>query len=152
MASDVQNPGAGIGGMIRRIVVGFDGSKQAQRALLVAVNLAADLQAEIQVLLVVQPPAHSETAEQMAAAAEAERENLSTGLADIRRQAEGLWEITTHVLVDDNPATAMAEHVRLHAFDLIVVGSHGRERVTHGGIGHSVEELLNLQTCPVLVV
>jgi nucleotide-binding universal stress UspA family protein len=152
MGSDVQNPGTGIGGMIRRIVVGFDGSKQAQRALIVAVNLAADLRAEVQVLLVVQPPAHTETPAQTAAAAEAERENLSKGLEVIRRQAGGFSEITTHVLIADNPARAIAEQVRLHAFDLVVVGSHGRERVMHGGIGHSVEELLNLEPCPVLVV
>ena len=152
MGSDLQSPGTGIGGMFRRIAVGFDGSERAQRALLVAVNLAADLRGEVQVLLVVQPPAHTETPEETAAAAEAERENLSKGLEVVRRQVEGFSELTTHVLVGDNPAKVIAEHVRLHAFDLVVVGSHGRERAMHGGIGHSVEELLNLQPCPVLVV
>ncbi len=152
MGSDVQSPRDGIGGLFRRIVVGFDGSKQARLALQVAVNLAADLHGEVHVLLVVQPPAHTETPEQMAAAAEAEQENLSRGLADVRGHAQGAWEVTTHVLIADNPARAIAEHVRLHAFDLVVVGGHGREQLTHGGIGRCVGELLRLQPCPVLVV
>ncbi|MHB8593495.1 MAG: universal stress protein [Acidimicrobiales bacterium] len=132
--------------MFRRIVVGFDGSKQAERALRVAVDLAAGLQGEVQVLLVVRPSAHAETPEEREKAAEAEQNNLSLGLADIVR------EVTTHVVFADNPAKAIAEHVALHGFDLVVVGGHGRERVTHGGIGHSVEELLRLHPCPVLVI
>jgi nucleotide-binding universal stress UspA family protein len=132
--------------------VGFDGSKEAQRALRIAVNLAADLHGEVKVLLVVRAPAHNETPEQRASAAKAEEENLTRGLAEVRSQTPGPWEVTPQVVVDDHPARAIAHHVERHGFDLIVVGGHGRERVTHGGIGHSLEELLRAHPCPVLVV
>jgi nucleotide-binding universal stress UspA family protein len=150
MGPEDQNPRGGTGGVFRRILVGFDGSKQAGRALRIAVDLAADLHGEVQALLVVRPPAHAETPEEKANAEEAERKNLSLALADVRDR--GTWDVTTHVVFADNPAKAIAEHVALHGFDLVAVGGHGRERVSHGGIGHSVEELLRLHPCPVLVV
>lgn len=152
MEPDGPSSGGGPGGVFRRILVGFDGSSEAQHALHMAVALAADLHGEVHVLLVVRPPAHAETPEQVASAAEAERENLSQGLSGIRNQTQGKWEITTHVVLADDPAKAIAEHVEEHGFDLVVVGDHGREKMTHRGIGHSLEALLRNHPCPVLVV
>jgi nucleotide-binding universal stress UspA family protein len=150
MGPEGQNPRGGTGGVFRRILVGFDGSKQAGRALRIAVDLAADLGGEVQALLVVRPPAHAETPEEKANAEETERKNLSMALADVCGQ--DTWDVTTHVVFADDPAKAITEHVALHGFDLVAVGGHGRERVTHGGIGHSVEELLRLHPCAVLVI
>ena len=65
MANDKEKPREpGPGGMFRRVLVGFDGSAEAQRALRVALALATDLQGEAHVLLVVRPPAHAETPEE----------------------------------------------------------------------------------------
>jgi nucleotide-binding universal stress UspA family protein len=152
MSPEEQSTHGVAGGMFRRILVGFDGSEEAQRALRVALALAADLNGEVQVLLVIRPSAHTETPEERASATEAERENLSLGLADVKAQTQGSWDLTTHTVVADNPAKAIGEHAAMHGFDLVVVGGHGRERVTHGGIGRSVEELLRQHPCPVLVV
>jgi nucleotide-binding universal stress UspA family protein len=46
----------------------------------------------------------------------------------------------------------VTRYVEEHGFDLVVVGSHGREQMTHRGIGHSLEAILKRQPCPVLVV
>lgn len=138
-------------GAFRRILVGFDGSEEAQGALRTALELAAEIRGEVRVLLVVRPPAHTETAEDRAAAAAAERENLSRGLAVQASDTKGL-RIDTRVVFADDPAQVLAEHAEEHGFDLVVVGCHGREQMTHRGIGHSLQSLLLNHPCPVLVV
>jgi nucleotide-binding universal stress UspA family protein len=142
----------GPGGVFRRVLVGFDGSEEARRALGIAIALVADLHGEVHVLLVVRPPAHSETPEELARAEEAERDNLSAGLAGVQNQTRHTWAVTTDVVFADDPAAAIARHAADHGFDLIVVGDRGREKVTHRGIGHSLEALLLDHPCPVLVV
>jgi nucleotide-binding universal stress UspA family protein len=132
--------------------VGFDGSKQARSALRVAADLAADLHGEVQVLSVVRPPAYAATPEQRASEAQTERQNLARAVADVRNQTQGTWEVTTDVVFADDTARAIADHAAMHGFDLVVVGGHGRERMTHGGIGRCVDELLRRHPCPVLVI
>lgn len=152
MSADAPHPQPIAGGMFRRVLVGFDGSAEAQRALRVAIVLAADLRGEAHVLQVIRPPAHTETPEERATAAEAERENLSRGMAEIQQQVQQEWEVTVDVVYADDPAQALAVHAQEHGFDLVVVGDHGREQTTHRGIGQSVEALLRHHPCPVLVV
>jgi nucleotide-binding universal stress UspA family protein len=152
MQRDPFAPGAVPGGVFRRILVGYDASKEARRALDVAVSLAADLHGEAHVLLVVRPPAHAETPEERDGAATAERENLSAGLAGGRDRRPGIANAVIHIVFADDPAEAISQYVEQHGFDLIIVGSHGREQMTHRGIGHSLEAILKHQPCPVLVV
>ena len=138
--------------MFRRILVGYDGSTEAQRALQVAAPLAADLQGEAHVLLVVRPGAHAETPE--------ERERAAGGRA--RQPLEGPqldadpephpWERLDGGRLRRRPAQAIASYAEEHGFDLVVVGGHGREQMTHRGIGRSLEALLRHHPCPVLVV
>ncbi|MDA8118054.1 MAG: universal stress protein [Actinomycetota bacterium] len=137
-------------GAFRRILVGFDGSDAAHDALRAAIALAADLRGEAHVLLVVRPPAHSETDEEALRATEAERENLSQGLAQV--PVPERVEVSTEVLHADDPGGAIAAYAAEHGFDIVVVGGHGREQAMHRGIGQSLEGLLRHHTCPVLVV
>lgn len=151
---EVERAGAdtGVGGVFRRLLVGFDGSNEARRALRVALDLAADLSGAVHVLLAIRPPAYVETPGELARAADSERQNLSRGLLGLGHNAEAETRLPIHVVFTDDPAQALARHAEEHGFDLIVVGGHGRERVSHGGIGHSLDELLRAHPCPVLVV
>lgn len=133
-------------GVFRRLLVGFDGSDASMRAVQAAQSLAADIGGEVHVIRVVHPAANVETNDERQANAEAERQNLSTLLT---KAGAG---VTSHVVVDDDPAGAISAYAAEHGFDLIVVGTHGRERVVHGGIGSSLEALLRDHSCPVLVV
>lgn len=152
MTGDERRPKAGPGGVFRRILVGYDGSTEARHALYIATALAADLDGDVHALSVVRPPAHAETPEERKHALEAERENLSQGLLDVSNETQYRLDITTAVVFADDPAKAIAIHAREHGFDLVVVGVHGREQVTHRGIGHSLDALLRHLPCPVLVV
>jgi nucleotide-binding universal stress UspA family protein len=144
--------GGELGGAFRRILVGYDGSGEARRALRVAISLAADLHGEAQVLLVVRPPAHVETPQELERAAETERENLSQGLSHVWSQTDQSFEVATHVVLADDPAKAIVAYVEEHGFDLVVVGGHGREQMAHRGTGRSLEALLRHHPCPILVV
>jgi nucleotide-binding universal stress UspA family protein len=144
--------GEGPGGVFRRVLVGFDGSAEARHALRIAIALAADLHGDVHALMVVRPPAHAETPEERTRATEAERANLSQGLSAVTNQTQHRWEVSTDVVFADDPAKAIAEHADVHGFDLVVVGVHGREQMTHRGIGRSLEALLRHHPCPVLVV
>jgi nucleotide-binding universal stress UspA family protein len=140
------------GGVFRRILVGYDGSAEAQHALQVAAALAADLQGETHVLVVIRPGAHAETPEERERALEAERDNLSKGLSSMHTQSTHSWDVSTEAVYADEPGQAMASYAEEHGFDLVVVGGHGREQMTHRGIGRSLEALLRHHPCPVLVV
>jgi nucleotide-binding universal stress UspA family protein len=133
-------------------LVGYDGSAEAQHALRVAAALAADLSGEAHVLQVIRPAAHAETPEESERALAAERENLSKGLGTMDTQTQQAWDVVTEAVYADDPALAIAAFAEEHGFDLIVVGGHGREQMTHRGIGKSLEALLRRHPCPVLVV
>lgn len=140
------------GGVFRRILVGYDGSVEAQHALHVGSALAADLGGETHVLLVIRPGTHVETDEERERALAAERENLSHGLSSLHGQSQHSWDVTAEAVYADDPAQAIATYAEQHGFDLVVVGGHGREQSTHRGLGRSLESLLRHHPCPVLVV
>jgi nucleotide-binding universal stress UspA family protein len=137
----------GGGGSFRRLLVGYDGSQDAQRALRAANALARGLNGEVHVLVAVRHPAHTETPAETASAAEAERTRLTRGLAEA-----GGAGLPLHVVDSDDPARALAEHAGRHGFDLVVVGRHGNESATHRGAGRCPEALLRNHLCPVVVV
>ena len=138
------------GRAFRRILVGYDGSREAQNAFRTAVALGEEVDGDIRVLLVIRPPAHAETPEDLASAAAAERDNMSQGLQDLLDSRRRVPD--TQVVYADDPGRAIAAHAEEHGFDLVVVGCHGREHPTHRGLGQSLEALLRHHPCPVLVV
>jgi nucleotide-binding universal stress UspA family protein len=144
--------GQSTAGVFRHVLVAFDGSLDARRATLLAIELAGELGGVVDVLLVVAPPPHVETEEDLERAERAERENLSAGLSEATRGPTGTGATSVHVVFDHHPAQVIAEHVRLHGIDLVVMGDHGREQGTHRGIGRVLQEVLALRPCPVLVV
>ena len=139
--------------MFRRILVGFDGSQEAAHALRVAINLATDLQAEVVALSVSQSPAHVETNEDREDEIEADAQRLRGAIVPSRSMAEEAGIAFAHTVLEAaRPDRALLDHVTEHGFDLLVVGSHGTNHASHGGIGRVVERLLHHQACPLLVV
>jgi nucleotide-binding universal stress UspA family protein len=140
------------GGVFRRLLVGFDGSREARYALRIARSLAADLGGEVHVLSVVTPRAHAETTEERMATLEEERRRVAETLS--AQQPVNTWDRPpiTHVVCDDDPAEAIAAFAIQHGFDLVVVGTHGSDQIMHRGVGRSLEALIRSHPCPLLVV
>jgi nucleotide-binding universal stress UspA family protein len=138
--------------MFRRVLVGWDGSAGAGRALSAAVDLAAALGAEIVVLAVVPSPAHTKTTESRAAELDAAHRRMGEALADFRHDSAAAGvAIVDAVVAASDPGDALVAHAHEHGFDLLVVGRHGTAAV-HPGVGKVTERVVRHATLPVLVV
>jgi nucleotide-binding universal stress UspA family protein/GNAT superfamily N-acetyltransferase len=123
---------------IRTIVVGADGSETGEKALAVALRLAAILGAAIHVVNAygaLQGPSDAETV--LAAATRAAR-------------AEGL-EAVTHALRDD-PAEALIVVAEEQDAELLVVGSRGISRASRFLLGSVANKVSHHAPCSILIV
>ena len=139
--------------VFRRILVGFDGSAEAAHALRIAISLASDLQAEVAALSISQSPVHVETSEDREDELEADARRLREAIDPGRSMANDVGVSFSHTVLEAPRADqALAYHVIEHGFDLLVVGSHGTDHASHGGLGRVAERLLHHQPCPILVI
>lgn len=140
-------------GRIRRILVCLDGSDESRQGALLAIELARQVHAEITVLTVLPDDSYLETVESMKSAEDASRRSLTLGLdraLEIAQHSD--IQFATVEIRDGDPASSIAAYAAEHGFDLLVIGSHGRERVTHAGLGKVLQRLLRDPSLPVLVV
>jgi nucleotide-binding universal stress UspA family protein len=138
--------------VFRRILVGFDGSKNAHEALRTGIAMATAAEGEVAALIVVSA-SHGETEEDRRAAFDAETEPLRAAaereLGAVRRDEAAS---AVHVVAGDRPAGALSSYAEERGFDVLVVGRHGRERAAHGGLGRVARELAEKSRCPLLLV
>jgi len=137
--------------MFRRILVGFDGSRDARRALRTALGMAESVSGEATVLIAVST-SHGETDEDRRAAFDAEAGPIRAMAEHEVAAARSDATCSVHVVPGDRPAQTMAAYVDEHGYDLLIVGRHGRERATHGGLGRVARELTEKTACPLLLV
>jgi nucleotide-binding universal stress UspA family protein len=152
MARKNEAGSGGSSGVIRRILVGYDGSNEALRALRVARALAADVNGDVHVLSAISPRAHAETTDERERTLAEEQSRLSNILREMEIMDGRERTPVAHVVDDDEPANAIAEFAREHGFDLIVIGTHGTDQIMHRGLGRSLEVLVRLHPCPLLIV
>ncbi len=138
--------------VFRRILVGFDGSRDASDALRAGAALASVAGGEVTVLVVV-PTSHGETEEDRREAFDAESMPLRAAAErELTASSRGEIKSTVHVVPGDHPAVSLAAYADERGFDLLVVGRHGRERAAHGGLGRMARDLAERAHCPLLLV
>jgi nucleotide-binding universal stress UspA family protein len=143
----------GYSGRIRRILVCLDGSVESQQGVLLAIELAKQMHAEITVLTVLPDESYLETIESRQFAEDASHRSLTQGLVQAtERAAFSDIELANIEVRGGDPADRIADYAAEHGFDLLVIGSHGRERVTHVGLGRVLQRILRDPFLPVLVV
>jgi nucleotide-binding universal stress UspA family protein len=133
------------------ILLGHDGSRDAETAFEDALDLAALTRARLSVVSVASPPEPPTEVETQAAIEGATRhyEELCEGL---RRQAqERRVTLETHVLVG-HPADQILKAAARNGVDLIVVGHRGRSLIRDWVSGSTSRRVFTHATCPVLVV
>ncbi len=113
--------------------------------------MAATAEGEVAILIVVSA-SHGETEEDRRTAFEAESDSLRAaaqqGLKAVSRSES---DSAIHVVAGDRPADTLSYYAEERGFDLLVVGRHGRERATHGGLGRIARELAEKAGCPLLL-
>ena len=115
---------------IHRILVPTDFGQASDAALAQARELAAGLGASVHVVHVLE---NAQRADALAASLEA-----------------GLGHETA--LLSGPTAPAIVEYATNRAFDLIVMGTHGRTGVAHLLLGSVAEQVVRTAPCPVLTV
>ncbi len=140
--------------MIKRLLVPLDGSELAERALVVAGDLAESLNAVIVLARVVPPPVPgrfyaAHLLEQVQEAQAREAEAYLSSVAE-RLRADRL-SVETKVLSGDI-APALVRWAAEARCELIVMGSHGLGGLGSQVFGSVAQKVLHTSSCPVLVV
>ena len=140
---------------MQRILVAVDASETARRAVTLAVTIAEKFGAAVELLHVMPPPPLFSEPAVIVNVAELERaqyESAQTLLGRIA-QAESRPGVAVETRILGGPAAeVIAEAAEQGAFDLVVVGSRGRNMVASALLGGVSHRLIHLCKKPVLVV
>jgi nucleotide-binding universal stress UspA family protein len=133
------------------IVVGVDGSEGGRRALDWAVAEAANRGGAVQAVIAwrwdgVELDPHTVRPDETRKHAEA---ILARELAALQAR-HGTGHPVAAEVVEGRPAQVLADAAR--AADLLVLGSHGHNRLRHTVLGSVSEEVIRLAPCPVVVI
>lgn len=138
---------------IERLLVPFDGTPLAEKALEYALETYPD--AEVTVLHVVDYVEENYIAEALVGT-EALRERAHNRSESLLADAKAIAsevdrEVSTTTRVG-KPAREIVDYSEEHDVDLIIIGSHGRSLVTRVLLGSVAETVLRRAPTPVLVV
>ena len=138
--------------MLQRILVAWDGSELAVRALDMAIDIGRRYEAELTALSIARSPAHAETDHDRQETADSARRYLAESFAEVSDRASRAGVQATHTIIEaDEVPQAMLGYAHEHGFDLIVCGHHRGRRVGRLLLHGLAEELIGGAT-PVLVV
>ena len=141
--------------MFKKILVAYDGSDHANRALEIAIDLAKKCGAKLEIVEVVDTaallgmgvaPIPGEIVQQVYSKAQAD-----INQAKSKAQNQGIKDIEGVVLEGD-PATAIIEYAGKNGVDLIVTGSRGLSTFKRIILGSVSTKLVQEAKIPVLVV
>ncbi len=139
--------------MFHHILVGYDGSANAKKALEYAIDFAMHAQAEVTIGTVfarVPEAASRQIAEILRAALTAEAQHLAEMAAEQTR-ACGIQPVRVEV-VEGPPAESLLRLATDNSCDCIVVGARGRGEMTGLLLGSVSERLAQYARVPVLIV
>ena len=136
----------------RRILVAYDGSDPARAALEAALDLAAELGSEIEILAVEGPmPRYAATLGEVDDAV-SERESFFAGvLSEARSLARSRDLEVTTTMRPGHPAEEIVRHAESVGAGLIVVGHRGHF-LQRFPLGSTAAKVTHHAHCPVLVV
>lgn len=134
-----------------RILVGYDGSPQADKAVEIAFSLAQDTDSTVLILSVARPPEPATTVE-LSAMLDDAREHFEEKFKGFREQA-GALELTVKTdVVVGHPVEQIVHRAETDKVDLIILGRRGMSRFGRMIVGSTSEKVLRYAHCPVMVV
>lgn len=137
--------------MIRKILLGYDGSTSSDHAYRFAAELCRRFEAELHALVVARPPEFGDEVETEAAIEDARRRYAGVLSAlKLRMANDGLGGQAQ--LVVGHPAEQLVRHAEAHAVDHIVVGHRGHTLFERWLIGSVARQVVAYAHCAVTVV
>ena len=137
--------------MIRNLLVGYDGSEPAKRAVDFALDLARHYGAALHVLAVARPPEFG-TEVEAEAVIEKSRRHYGHALQPLKsRLAKESIESRFDVVVG-HPAKQLLLYAERHGIDHIVVGHRGHSLFEHWLLGSVARQVIAHASCAVTVV
>lgn len=131
-----------------RVVVGLDDSDAAQAVLTHAVDLAVELDAEVEAVIAVQPPVYWSEFDVVVPLADAQERALARARDQVAQVPAGR---RVSVLAAEGPAGAVLAE-RSAGAALLVVGSRSRSRLPGMLLGSVALHCVVHAQCPVMVV
>ena len=140
--------------LFRRLLVGWDASRDAAAALRAAAAIAGDEQGHVVALAVLPPGGHAETAAERSADRAAARDRVRWPFEELCLElaGPGCARMTLQFGEDRQIARAVCGYAAEHGFDLLVLGRHGDGSVAAGKLGHVADAVARTSRVPVLLV
>ena len=135
----------------KRILIGYDGSTQGEKATETALALAQSLDATVLLFAVARPPEPA-TMVEVDAMLDNAREHFEEQFKKLTQRAKDLGvELETDIAVG-HPVEQIVHRAEADHVDLIVLGRRGSSRFTKMLVGSTAEKVLRYAHCPVMVV
>jgi nucleotide-binding universal stress UspA family protein len=135
----------------RKLLVGYDGSPQSEKAVDIAFSLAESLDATVLIFAVARPPEPS-TSVELQAVLDNAKVHFEEGFKRIMAKARHRrLDIQTAMAVG-HPAEQIIHRAEADGIDLIILGRRGRSAISRMMLGSVSERTLRYAHCPVMVV
>jgi nucleotide-binding universal stress UspA family protein len=135
----------------KKILIGYDGSAQGEKATETALELARSLDAKVLLFAVARPPEPATMVEVDAMLDDA-REHFEEQFKKIVQRAKDVdVELQTDIAVG-HPVEQIVHRAETDHVDLIVLGRRGKSRWEKMLVGSTAEKVLRYAHCPVMVV
>ena len=135
----------------KKILIGYDGSAQSDKATESALALAQSLDAGVLLFAVARPPEPATMVEVDAMLDDA-REHFEIQFKKIVDRAKELGiQLETDIAVG-HPVEQIVHRAEIDHVDLIVLGRRGKSRFEKMLVGSTAEKVLRYAHCPVMVV
>lgn len=135
----------------KKILIGFDGSAQSEKATEVGLSLAQSLDSKVLLFAVARPPEPATMVELNAMLDDA-REHFEEKFGNIALRAKVLEvDMETDIAVG-HPVEQIVHRAETDHVDLIVLGRRGMSRFEKMLVGSTSEKVLRYAHCPVMVV
>ncbi|MGA7622947.1 MAG: universal stress protein [Candidatus Acidiferrales bacterium] len=135
----------------KRILIGFDGSSQSEKATEIGLSLAQSLDSKVLLFAVARPPEPA-TIVEVSAMLDDAREHFEEKFKKVAQRAEDLEvELETDIAVG-HPVEQIVHRAEADRVDLIILGRRGMSRFEKMIVGSTSEKVLRYAHCPVMVV
>jgi nucleotide-binding universal stress UspA family protein len=135
----------------KNILIGFDGSSQAEKATEIGLALARSLDSRVLLFAVARPPEPATMVELNAMLDDA-REHFEEKFNKIVQRAKDLEVALETDIAVGHPVEQIVHRAETDHVDLIILGRRGMSRFEKMIVGSTSEKVLRYAHCPVMVV